>query len=551
MKWSLGILTAWMLPLSLQPSACPAGDGPVQIPPGTVPVYWFRSSLYNRDFYTLDAAERDLLLTEGAPLWVYEQVAFRAFDQPVGDTLAPVHRFWSVPLNSHFYTIDDAEADKAIIDYPNVWTYEGVAFFAYPQGNHPVGTIPAYRFWSDALGTHRYTTSDRERFKLSYENAAVWQYEGVAWYAYPADSLSVVEIVKGPAIEWITQESATLVWETDVPSGAEVRYGISSADQNGVSDPAWITLHKVVLSDLTPDTLYTYVVKSGTASRTGTFRTAPREGQAFRFAVLSDTQWDKDTHRQIAADILESQPGLVLHCGDLTSCGRSLDLWETEFFRPASELLANIPLVAVPGNHEYFGLGPPWFFYWFDRPVNDGWFALEYGNAYFIGLHTGASFCPGSPQYEWLVRELASTACRNAMWRVVFFHEPPFTSTNGHTDNLAAQDYLVPLFEQYGVDVVFSGHSHVYERYFHNGVYYIVTGGAGGYLYTLVADKTPPIREFGLSIHHYCIVDVDPAAGTLRISAIDMTGEIFDSIDLPREYQAAIACHAEASPTGD
>ncbi len=551
MKWSFCIVAAWTLQLSLQPSACPAGDGPVPIPPGTAPVYQFRSSVYDRDFYTLDGAERDLLLTRWPDVWTYERIAFRAFDQPVEDALAPVHRFWSASFNSHFYTINRAEIHQFLVDYPDVWTHEGVAFFAYPEDDHPAGTMPAYRFWADSLGTHRYTTSDRERFKLTWENPAVWQYEDIAWYAYPSDGLSVAQIVKGPALEWVAQESVTIVWETDVPSGTSVGYGTDSVDEFEVSDPAWVTLHKVVLSDLTPDTLYTYVVRSGTASRTGTFRTAPREGQAFRFAVLSDTQWDKDTHRQIAADILESQPGLVLHCGDLTSCGRNLDLWETEFFRPASELLTHIPLVAVPGNHEYFGLGPPWFFYWFDRPVNDGWFALEYGNAYFIGLHTGAPFCPGSPQYEWLVQELAAAPCRNATWRVVFFHEPPFTSTNGHTDNPAAQDYLVPLCEQYGVDVVFSGHSHVYERYFHNGVYYIVTGGAGGHLYTLVADKTLPIREFGLSIHHYCIVDVDPAAGTLRISAIDMAGEIFDSIELPRESQAAIACHAEASPTGD
>jgi predicted phosphodiesterase len=114
----------------------------------------------------------------------------------------------------------------------------------------------------------------------------------------------------------------------------------------------------------------------------------------------------------------------------------------------------------------------------------------------------------------------------------VIFHEPPFTSTNVHQDNVAAQDHLVPLFEQYGVDVVFSGHSHAYERYLNKGIYYIVTGGGGGYLYTLLPDTTPPIRQFGLSVHHYCLVDVDPAAGTFTISAIDTTGRVFDSVVL-------------------
>jgi len=523
-----------MLPLVLLGVVCPAGTEPAHVPPGTAPVYQFHSATQDRGFYTLNAVERDALLTQWSDVWTYERIAFRAFPSPSDDGLGPVHRFWSGSLNSHFYTMSDEEADRILIDWSEVWTYEGVGFFAYPAGKQPVGTIPVHRFWSGLFRTHRYTTSDRERFALSCEDAAVWQYEGIAWYAYPADSLSAVAIVKGPALEWVTPQSITILWETDAPAGTNVRYGAGPAGRYEVSDRAWVTLHKVVLSGLIPDRLYNYTVSSGTASRTGTFTAAPQAGQPFRIAVCSDTQWDRDTHRQVAEGILESRPGIVLHCGDLVSLGRDLDIWDTDFFGPSADLLANVPLVPVPGNHEYFGSGPPWFFYFFDRPVYRGWLSLEYGNAYVIGLDTGVSFSPGSPQHEWLVQELASAACRDATWRVVIFHEPAFTCTSGHQDNIAAQEHLVPLFEQYGVDVVFSGHSHAYERYFNNGIYYIVTGGAGGYLYTLLPDKTPPIRQFGRSIHHYCIVDVDPPSGTLAIRAIDTAGEAFDAVTLWR-----------------
>ncbi len=525
-------LAAWMFPLLTSPAVNPTNDGSVCVPPGAAPVYQFHSPVWNRDFYTLDTAERDRLLAQWPDVWAYERIAFRAFASPDADGLAPVHRFWSVALNSHFYTIDEHEVDTIFADYPDIWAYEGIGFFAYPTGLQPAGTIPIHRFWSNPLESHRYTASDRERFKLAYEDPTVWQYEGMAWHAYPASSSTDVEIVKGPALEWITTRSATILWETHVAAETHVGYTANSADEFEFFDPAWVTLHKVVLSDLLPDTPYAYAASSGTAHMSGSFRTAPSAGQRFRFAVCSDTQWDPNTHSQVATGILEHRPGIVLHAGDLTSMGRSLDIWETEFFGPAAQLLATTPVIPVPGNHEYFGQGPPWFFYFFDRPVDEGWFALDYGDARMIGLHTGAPFCPGSPQHEWLLRELTSPACRDAAWRVVIFHEPPFTSTSGHRDNLAVQEHLVPLFEQYAVDVVFSGHSHAYERYTHNGIYYLVTGGGGGYLYTLLPDKTPPFREFGRSVHHYCIVDVDSAGGTFTIQAIDTAGEVFDLVEL-------------------
>ena len=91
---------------------------------------------------------------------------------------------------------------------------------------------------------------------------------------------------------------------------------------------------------------------------------------------------------------------------------------------------------------------------------------------------------------------------------------------------------LETLFEQYGVDVTFQGHSHAYERYFHNGVYYIVTGGGGGPLYPLAPDVVPPIRELGMAVHHHCVADVDPAAGTFTIAAVDIDGQVFDRVEL-------------------
>jgi hypothetical protein len=84
------------------------------------------------------------------------------------------------------------------------------------------------------------------------------------------------------------------------------------------------------------------------------------------------------------------------------------------------------------------------------------------------------------------------------------------------------------------VDAVFSGHNHIFERYLYNGIHYLVTGGGGAPLYGLAADNVPPVRLFGRSACHRCVVDVDPAAGTLALAAVDLNGRAFDAITLSK-----------------
>ena len=158
---------------------------------------------------------------------------------------------------------------------------------------------------------------------------------------------------------------------------------------------------------------------------------------------------------------------------------------------------------------------------------------MSYGDVRFIGLNTNLDCTPGSPQYEWLSAEMRSSDFMQAYWRIILCHQPPYTCANVHPEDPAVQAYLVPLFEQYGVHMVFSGHNHVYELYSQNGITYIVTGGGGSSFYELLEDTVPPIREFGASfLYHYCIVDVDVPNHCLRMKAVDVDGQVFDSFEV-------------------
>jgi hypothetical protein len=102
---------------------------------------------------------------------------------PVDSDLAPVYRFWSASLNTHFYTIEQSEKDVLVRDWPSVWQYEGIVFYAYPPEHQPVGTKPVYRFWSNSMGRHFFTMSEADKSKLEGQTK-VWTFEGVAWNAF-------------------------------------------------------------------------------------------------------------------------------------------------------------------------------------------------------------------------------------------------------------------------------------------------------------------------------------------------------------------------------
>lgn len=157
--------------------------------PSLGPVYRFWSPTKNKHFYTINAGERDKLINRYANVWQYEGVAYHAFYQPVEENLLPVYRFWSAKLEAHFWTISEEERANLVKNYPGVWTPEGVAFYAYPPGRQPLGTLPVHRLWSNRLGYHFYTISEGEKNKLTKNYPQIWQYEGVAWYAYGAGSL--------------------------------------------------------------------------------------------------------------------------------------------------------------------------------------------------------------------------------------------------------------------------------------------------------------------------------------------------------------------------
>ncbi|GEM_PF-2161780 len=149
-----------------------------------VGVHRLWSPVYKGHVYTIDESEKSQLLSDPEGAWQYEGVVGYAFADDVGLGLQPVHRFYCESANSHFYTMSEREKNKLIDSYAHVWTYQGVAFYVFAEGERPNVASPVYRFWSDTLGRHFYTIDEREKDKLIDQYAHVWTFEGVVWYAY-------------------------------------------------------------------------------------------------------------------------------------------------------------------------------------------------------------------------------------------------------------------------------------------------------------------------------------------------------------------------------
>jgi hypothetical protein len=158
----------------------PDGD-----PEPSVTVHRFWSPTLSGHFYTADERERAKLVYDYPGVWTYEIAAYHAFPDDRHPNAAPVHRFWSDQNGAHFYTIDETEKDFILDTYPHVWEYEGIAFYAHAEGQQPDSSSPVYRFWSNTLSRHFYTTDEAERDFVIDTYPVAWTYEGVAWHAYP------------------------------------------------------------------------------------------------------------------------------------------------------------------------------------------------------------------------------------------------------------------------------------------------------------------------------------------------------------------------------
>jgi len=249
----------------------------------------------------------------------------------------------------------------------------------------------------------------------------------------------------------------------------------------------------------------------------------PVKAGSVRFAVIGDTGSGTEKQRNVG-DMMVKYRALfpfefVLMMGDNLYGGEAPQDFEKKFSEPYKALLDNkVKFYATLGNHDL----PLQVNYENFNMNGKEYYRFKKGNVAFYSLNSNYM---DKKQVKWLEDELAKDTSE---WKICFFHHPPYSSAKKHGSDDQLREVVEPIFLKYGVNVVLTGHDHVYERIKpQKGIYYFVSG-AGGKLRSGDVSETSPLIEKSYDRDmHFMLFEV--AGDQMYFQAISRTGETIDS----------------------
>lgn len=303
-------------------------------------------------------------------------------------------------------------------------------------------------------------------------------------------------IIRGPYLQSITQNSAIVRWRTDQPTSSQVSWGNTLNNQaNSITDTNKVIEHELLIKNL--QTKHTYFYQVGEINNLQGpnpeqyIKTLPKKGvqDPIRIWALGDfgagTENQKNVLKALTNYVGKQRPDAWIWLGDNAYDNGKDEEYQKNVFPIYQQYLQNTAVYPSPGNHDYAGKHdsslPPYFKI-FSLPQNgetgglpsgtESYYAVDYGNVHMISLNTEEMAADGTylydgkgMQFEWLENDLKTN---KLPWVIVYFHKPPYTKGSHDSDTekdlIMMRKNVTPLFEKYKVDIVIAGHSHVYER---------------------------------------------------------------------------------------
>lgn len=367
----------------------------------------------------------------------------------------------------------------------------------------------------------------------------------------------LANLTRGPYIQNTSTTSVQVIWKTLTPAASAIEFGTNQSAPARIALEPGQTNHVATLTNLLPDTTYFYrpelSFSNGTTGLTNSVLLDWRSFHTFKtsgpisFNVVGDTGWMGAGQFNIATQMANTPADLTMHVGDLAYFAFSRFVADLRFLSVYTSEMRRRPWFLALGNHEMY-LDQTTALDTFYLPTNnltgtEHYYSFDHGDVHFTVLWTdvfmGADYRPGSPQFEWLEADLASTS---KPWKLVFFHHVWRSSSIHDVDDYDVDSTLdsleldagpVQLARKYGVQLIFNGHDHGYQRLMPgNGPVSFVTGGGGALLYPFY--KLHPDMVQFYSRYNFLHVEVDPTG--LKVAAIADDGSIFDSLTIARTW---------------
>jgi predicted phosphodiesterase len=351
-------------------------------------------------------------------------------------------------------------------------------------------------------------------------------------------------IMEGPYLMATGETTATVVWFTDTPCHAKVRYGVAG-ELTEVAEPqvdGFVpvgTRHVVHLENLSPGSSYSYEViatrvvklnaywpEKGLDTRDGPyqFTTFDRNSPSVSFSVITDTHEDARLIDSLNQLIVWDSTDFLVHAGDAFHWIDTEEHLFRAWLRPTIAGLAHSkPLIFVRGNHELRGPFARHFRDYVPTPERRFYYARDAGPVHLMVLDTGEDKPDDTNVYAGLNRtvpyrvgELAwfrdhvSTHERvaDAPFRVILMHDPNW----GWLAD--GPDAWMQIANEAGVDLVIAGHRHRFS--------YTPPGPDVNHLYHL------------LVLDQEQIARVVATAAELKVTVTDLDDNVVETVTIPR-----------------
>ncbi|UVI28269.1 purple acid phosphatase family protein [Paenibacillus spongiae] len=353
------------------------------------------------------------------------------------------------------------------------------------------------------------------------------------WHTKSTEGEAVLQVLKG--------SSAAAFESGDV---LEFR-GATTAIENDKG--VFQGVRKAEASGLAPGTGYMYRVGDGSSggwSEPAAFETEAEESGPFTFLNVTDSQGITEQDFELWGKTLEKafeqfpEAEFIVHNGDLTEYPEDEEAWKS-LFGKASSWIRSYPLMPVTGNHEEVDKDAERFVSHFLLPDNGSdssiagtTYSFDYGPVHFVVLNTESK---AKDQAQWLRSDLEAT---DKEWIIAAIHRPAY---GGSSDKSVLKQW-VPVFDEFGVDLVLQGHNHEYSRSYPLKDGKVVE--SGGAVYATVNSSGPKFNEkkedqFYHKVHFqnyrqmFAGIRVDD--NTLTYKAYDVDGRLMDEFILKHD----------------